>query len=54
MIDTKIDDRTIRVTQEGSCMNTPPDRPGYRVRFTACHGHRPGDKVTWTYVKIAE
>lgn len=44
-------DETIRVTQVGNCMTTPPVKEGYVVRFVACHGHGPEDKVTWTYRK---
>jgi hypothetical protein len=45
---------TMRVRQVGNCMDKPPVRPGWRVRFVACTGHRPEDSVTWTYEKVEE
>lgn len=43
---------TIKVTVKGNCVDSkPPEVEGYRVRFTACHGHQGGETITWTYVK---
>jgi hypothetical protein len=45
---------TMRITVEGNCMDDPPKKPGWKVRFVACRGHRPGDTITWTYEKVDE